>query len=107
MHQSKVAGPVFILSMVCLLPPANADPFSFNTGLVTNSMASASRPASTGKIEIESADDFVTTAPQTTLTSATFTGLLTGTNPNIAAVTIEIFSLAFLLNHTNPKRKRG
>ena len=92
MYQSKVAGPVFILSMVCLLPPANADPFSFNTGLVTNSMASASRPASTGKIEIESADDFVTTAPQTTLTSATFTGLITGgATATIGPVTVEIY----------------
>ena len=42
--------------------PANADIFSFNTGAVTNSMASASRPQSAGKFEIESADDFVTTA---------------------------------------------
>ena len=92
MHQSKVAGPVFILSMVCLLPPANADPFSFNTGSVTNFMASASRPQSTGKIEIESADDFVTTAPQTTLTSATFTGLITGgATATIGPVTVEIY----------------
>jgi hypothetical protein len=91
MYQSKVTGPVFILSMICLVPPANADPFSFNTG-VTDFMASASRPQSTGKIEIESADDFVTTAPQTTLTSATFTGLITGgPTATIGAVTVEIY----------------
>ena len=56
-------------------------------------MASASRPESAGKFEIESADDFVTTATQTSITSATFTGLLTGgaTTANIGAVTVEIY----------------
>ena len=56
-------------------------------------MASASRPESAGKFEIESADDFVTTAGQTSLTSATFTGLLTGgaTTTNVGTVTVEIY----------------
>jgi hypothetical protein len=81
------------LSTSFVVPPANATTFSFNTGAVTNSMASATRPESTGKFEIESADDFVTTAPQTTINSATFTGLLTGgaTTANVGAVTVEIY----------------
>ena len=41
-------------------------------------MASAARPDSPGKFEIESADDFVPTGSQTSIKSATFTGLLTG-----------------------------
>jgi hypothetical protein len=84
------------LSTSLAVPPANADIFSFNTGAVTNSMASASRPESSGAVprfEIESADDFVTTAAQTSLTSATFTGLLTGgaTAANVGTVTVEIY----------------
>ena len=39
----------------------SATPFFFNTGDVNNSMAVATRPDSAGKIEIEAADDFVTT----------------------------------------------
>src|SRR4029077_21185901 len=55
-------------------------------------MASASRPASTGKFEIESADDFVLTSP-TSITSATFTGLVTGSTPitSIGEVRVEIY----------------
>jgi hypothetical protein len=83
------------LSIGLAAAPANADtfPFSFNTGAVTNVMASASRPQSPGKFEIESADDFVTPAGQTSITSATFTGLLTGgaTAANVGQVTVEIY----------------
>src|SRR5215471_2606488 len=76
-----------------LFESANADIFSFNTGAVTNLMASASRPDSPGKFEIESADDFVTTATQTSITSATFTGLLVGgaTIANVGEVKVEIY----------------
>lgn len=81
------------LSFGLVAAPANAATFSFSTGLVTDTMASASRPDSAGKFEIESADDFVTTASQTSITSATFTGLLTGglTTSNIGSVTVEIY----------------
>src|SRR5437773_7039349 len=70
-----------------------AAPFFFSTGSVTNFMAMATRPESAGKIEIEAADDFVLTGSQTRLTSATFTGLLTGgaTVGNIGAVRVEIY----------------
>ena len=55
-------------------------------------MATASRPSSAGKIEIEAADDFVLTSP-TQLNSATFTGLLpTGAAlSDIVDVRIEIY----------------
>jgi hypothetical protein len=102
MYQTKAAyfaGPVFILSVICLLLPANADTFSFNTGLVTNSMAAASRPDSPGRPEIETADDFVTTGTQTLLTGGTFTGLLTGGAPT--DVTVEIYRV-FPLDSTVP-----
>jgi hypothetical protein len=73
---------------------ALADPFFFSTGGVTNSIATASRPESAGKFEIESADDFVLTQP-TTITNATFTGLLTGgaTTANVGQVVVEIYQV--------------
>jgi hypothetical protein len=67
----------------------------------------ASRPESTGKIEIEAADDFVTTASQTLITSATFTGLLTGgaTTANIGEVVVEIYRV--FPNDSNVARTSG
>jgi PEP-CTERM motif len=69
----------------------SADPFFFSTGNPDGKMATASRP-DIGVFEIESADDFVLTS-KTTLTSATFTGILTGGVPlsNIGAVVVEIY----------------
>ena len=59
-----------------LATPAKAD-FFFSTGDPDGKIATLSRTASPGKLETETADDFVTTA-QTTITNATFTGLLVG-----------------------------
>lgn len=63
-----------------------------NTGNVNGLMAVGSRPDANGKIEIEAADDFILTT-DSTITRATFTGLLTGgaTLSNIDAVTVEIY----------------
>jgi len=70
--------------------PAAAEPFSFSTGGPTNFIASATRPEAGGKFEIESADDFILTSP-TAITHATFTGLLTGANPTVGQVVVEIY----------------
>ena len=71
---------------------AAASPFFFSTGDPDGRIATASRPSSASGIEIESADDFILPAA-TTLTSATFTGLLTGgaTLADIGQVVIEIY----------------
>jgi hypothetical protein len=58
-----------------LAAPAVAEPFLFTTGNPDGRMATASRPASAHKIEIESADDFILPS-RTALTGASFTGLL-------------------------------
>ena len=81
---------------------ANAAPFFFSTGNPDGKIATLSRPASAGKIETETADDFVTTAP-TTITSATFTGLLVGgaTTANVTGVEIELYHV-FPLDSTDP-----
>jgi hypothetical protein len=64
------------VAVIGLLPAAAAaDSFSFTTGNPDGKMATATRPESAGKFEIESADDFVLTH-STSITDATFTGLL-------------------------------
>jgi hypothetical protein len=54
---------------------ASAGGFFFSTGSPDGLIATASRPASPGKLETETADDFVLTQ-QTRIDSATFTGLI-------------------------------
>jgi len=84
---STVAGTVLMLTGA-----ASASPFFFSTGDVDGKIATASRPGGGGKIEIESADDFLLGAT-TKITSASFTGLLTGgaTPADIGAVVVEIY----------------
>ena len=79
-------------ALIGLVPaaPAIADTTFFSTGSPDGKIATASRPESAGKFEIESADDFVLTQ-ETSITSATFTGLLTGTNPTVGEVVVEIY----------------
>ena len=79
-----------VLGCFCALPAAANTPFVFSTGNPDGKIATASRPESAGKFEIESADDFVLTQ-ETSITSATFTGLLTGTNPTVGEVVVEIY----------------
>ena len=81
-------------SITIFTTSAFADLFHFSTGDPDGKMATASRPDAGGKIEIESADDFVLT--QTTIiNSATFTGLIvppaTGGSPTIGEVVTEIY----------------
>ena len=72
--------------------PAAAQPFLLSTGDPDGKMGTASRPASTGKIEVESADDFLLASP-TSLTGATFKGLLTNgaTLSDVGAVDVEVY----------------
>jgi hypothetical protein len=83
---------VTVLAACALSNTARAGSFFFSTGNPDGRMAMASRPSSAGKIEIEAADDFVLTSP-TSLTSATFTGLLpTGAAlSSITDVRVEIY----------------
>lgn len=83
-------------------PPAEADSFFFSTGNPDGKIATLSRTASTGKLETETADDFVTTAP-VKITNATFTGLLVGgaTTGNVKNVEIELYHV-FPIESANP-----
>src|SRR5579864_5432182 len=82
------AGVVVML----LMNPAAAATFTFSTGNPDGQIATLSRTASPGKIETETADDFVTTT-SVSISSATFTGLLVGgaTSANINDVEIELY----------------
>jgi hypothetical protein len=77
-------------------------PFFFSTGSPDGLIATLSRTASTGKLETETADDFVTTLT-TTITDATFTGLLVGgaTPADVRDVEIELYHV-FPVDSANP-----
>jgi hypothetical protein len=79
-------------ALIGLLPAAAAaaDTTFFDTGKPDGKIATATRPESSGKFEIESADDFVL-KQTTSITDATFTGLLTGANPTVGEVRVEIY----------------
>ena len=86
---------VIPMALIGLLPavPAVADTTFFSTGDPDGRMATATRPESAGgKFEIESADDFIL-GTHTSITGATFTGLLTGRAPlsSVGEVRVEIY----------------
>jgi hypothetical protein len=80
----------------------SAVPFFFSTGSPDGQMATLSRTASTGKLETETADDFVTTLP-TNITDASFIGLLVGgaTTADIHDVEIELYHV-FPIDSADP-----
>jgi PEP-CTERM motif len=104
-HIAATSVTALMLGLLSAMPAA-ADPFTFSTGNVTNLIATAARPDIGGKFEIESADDFVTTGA-TSITSATFTGLLTGgaTVANLGEVVVEIYRV--FPNDSNVGRTSG
>jgi hypothetical protein len=71
-----------------LAAPALADTV-YNNLTPNNMMAIATRPDAGGKFEIEAGDDFFLGA-ETTINSASFIGLVTGT-PSISQVVVEIY----------------
>jgi hypothetical protein len=91
------------IALLGLATPAAAaeQPFFFSTGNPDGKIATLSRTASPGKLETETADDFVTTH-ETEITSATFTGLILGATPaDVSDVEIELYHV-FPIDSTNP-----
>jgi hypothetical protein len=79
-----------------------ANAFFFSTGNPDGLIATLSTMASPGKLETETADDFVTTAP-VAITSATFIGLLPTGTPLSAVKEIEIeLYHVFPIDSTSP-----
>src|ERR1700724_244007 len=64
-----------MFAAVAMPLPAAADAFVFNTGNPDGLMATATRPESPGKFEIETGEDFALTQ-ETLITGAAFTGLI-------------------------------
>jgi hypothetical protein len=88
-----------VCALLATTSSALADPYVFSTGTPSNLLAAASRPGSVFK---QAADDFVLPL-QTTLTGATFTGLLPSgaSGASISEVVVEIHRV-FPLDSTNP-----
>ena len=91
-HSITVTSMLTALLCVTISTPVAATPFFFSTGNPDGKIATLSRTASTGKLETETADDFVTTEA-TNITDATFTGLIVGgaTAANVKDVEIELY----------------
>jgi hypothetical protein len=100
-HAKAAAIPALLLGLLPAIP-AVATPFFFSTGNPDGLIATLSRTASAGKLETETADDFVTTVP-TRITNATFTGLFVGgaTPANVSDVEIELYHV-FPIDSVNP-----
>ena len=83
-----------VVGGVAFASPALADLFTFSTGNPDGRMASASRHGAPGVLEIESADDFVTTAT-TNLTGGSFFGLLPSgaTVSDVDSIAVEIYRI--------------
>ena len=88
-----------VSALLATTSSALASPYAFSTGTPNNQLAAASRPGSVFK---QAADDFVLPL-QTTLTSATFTGLLPSgaSGASISEVVVEIYRV-FPLDSTDP-----
>src|SRR5438046_5281633 len=72
-----------------LATPAWAAPFSFTTGNADGRLGALSRSESPGKIETETADDFILTET-TVIKGATITGLITASSA-ITNVEVELY----------------
>lgn len=92
----KDAGNRVSIVLICALSlsafaatQAYADSFSFSTGNPDGAIGTLARQASVGKLETETADDFILTQP-TQIDHATFTGLLPLGSPLTDVVNVEI-----------------
>ena len=90
----KARTGIAALTFAAMVMPlsAAADTFVFNTGTPDGRIATATRPESPGKFEIETGDDFALTQ-QTRITGAAFTGLIPSgaSTSNISNVVVEIY----------------
>jgi hypothetical protein len=90
--KGRTAIAALAFAAVVMPLPAAADEFVFSTGNPDGLMATATRPESTGKFEIETGDDFVLTQ-RTSITGVSFTGLIpVGASPSVIKnVVLEIY----------------
>ena len=79
---------------VWLVTPAWAEPFFFSTGTPDGLLGALSQPADSGRLETETADDFILTET-TSIAQATITGLIPSGTPleNIENVEVEVYHI--------------
>ena len=78
------------LGLLLLVPGASGASFSFSTGNPDGKIATLSRPASSGKIQTETADDFLIVSNTTLIRQATFTGLIPAGAPLSSVLNVEV-----------------
>jgi hypothetical protein len=81
---------VAVLAAAFGVAPLSATSFFFSTGSADGRLASLSQPASSTKLETETADDFILSEP-TIIRGATITGLVTAGASGIENVEVEIY----------------
>jgi hypothetical protein len=87
--------------------PAVADPFVFSTGNPDTLLGALSQPASPGKIETETADDFVLTEA-TVISRATIHGLIIPSGVAVSSITqVEIETYHVFPRTRTPPAPRG
>ena len=87
-----------------LAAPASAAPFFFTTGNPDGLLGALARSESAGKLETETADDFIL-AETTVINGATITGLINAPVANITNVEVELYHV-FPLDSINPPSGR-
>jgi hypothetical protein len=97
-----VALATSLSALLLLASQASAAAFSFSTGSPDGKIATLSRPSSPGKLQTETADDFILTEA-TLIGQATFAGLIPlGVPPtSVSNVEIEVYQV-FPLDSANP-----
>src|SRR5437762_12180617 len=90
--KAKMTGKITVgtLALVLLASQASAASFSFSTGNPDGKIATLSRPPSPGKIQTETADDFIIVSNTTLISQATFTGLIPSGTPLSSVLNVEI-----------------
>jgi hypothetical protein len=99
---AMMRSPAIVLLLLSATFPVNAASFFFSTGTPDGKMATATRPDAS-KFEIETADDFLLTSA-TSISSATFTGLMPSTS-TVKEVVVEIYRV--FPNDSNAGRTSG
>ena len=88
--RSRTSLAAAMITAGVLATPVWAGTFSFTTGNTDGLLGALSRSESTGKIETETADDFILTET-TVINAATITGLITAPLANISNVEVELY----------------
>ena len=100
----KLLSAMIIAAGMSLATSASAAPFSFTTGNPDGSLGAVTRNDSPGKVETETADDFIL-AETTVINGATITGLINAPVANITNVEVELYHV-FPLDSINPPSGR-